>query len=89
MSKLFIDDRAIEFMKNALAKEKAQAMRLFISGGGCCKQFELTLVKKALAGDVTFRQGDVTIHIEKELVDNTGAIRIGFDEQKGLIIDFE
>ena len=89
MSKLFIDDRAIEFMKNALEKEKAKAMRLFISGGGCCKQFELTPAKKALAGDVTFRQGDVTIHIEKELVDNTSAIRIGFDEQKGLIIDFE
>ena len=89
MSKLFIDDRAIEFMKNALAKDNAEAMRLFISGGGCCKQFELTPVKKALAGDVTFRQDDVTIHIEKELVDDTKAIRIGFDEQKGLIIDFE
>ncbi len=89
MSKLFIDDRAMEFIKDALAKENADAMRIFISGGGCCKQFEITPVKKALAGDVTFRQGDFTVHIEKELVDNAKAIKIGFDKQKGLIIDFE
>ena len=89
MSKLFIDDKAIEFMKKALAKENAQAMRIFISGGGCCKQFEIAPVKKALKGDVTYTQGGVKVHIEKELVSSTVSIGIKFDEQKGLIIDFE
>ncbi len=89
MSKLFIDDRAIEFMKEALAKENAQAMRIFISGGGCCKQFEITPVKKALTGDITYTQGGVTVHIEKYLADNTRAIEIKFDKQRGLTISFE
>ncbi|GFO95921.1 hypothetical protein ig2599ANME_0103 [groundwater metagenome] len=89
MNNLFIDDRAIEFMKKALESEKASAMRIFTSGGGCCKQFELTPVKKALTGDVMFRQGGVTVHIEKEIAQNTGSIRIKFDEQKGLLIEFE
>ena len=89
MSKLFIDDRAIEFIKKALAKENAPAMRIFISGGGCCKQFEMAPVKKALAGDVTFTQGGITVHIEKELADNTEYIGIKFDEQRGLLVELE
>ncbi|VVB85406.1 Uncharacterised protein [uncultured archaeon] len=89
MSKLFIDRRAIEFMKKALAKENAPAMRIFISGGGCCKQFEITPVKKALSGDVTYRQEGIIVHIANELAENTSSIKIGFDERKGLSIDFE
>jgi len=89
MKHLFIDDRAIEFMKKALVSVKASAVRIFTSGGGCCKQFELTPVKKALTGDVTFRQGGVTIHIEKEIAQNTDSIWIKFGEQKGLLIEFE
>ncbi len=89
MSKLFIDDRAIEFIKKALAKENAPAMRIFISGGGCCKQFEMAPVKKALAGDVMFTQGGITVHIEKELADNTEYIGIKFDEQRGLLVELE
>lgn len=89
MSKLFIDDRAIEFIKKALAKENAPAMRIFISGGGCCKQFEMAPVKKALAGDVTFTRDGLTVHIEKELAENIEYIRVKFDEQKGLLVEFE
>ncbi len=89
MNNLFIDDRAIEFMKNALAREKASAMRIFISGGGCCKQFELAAVNKALTGDVTFTQDGLSLHIEKEIAENTVTLRIRFNEQKGLIIEFE
>jgi Fe-S cluster assembly iron-binding protein IscA len=89
MSKLFIDDRAIEFIKKALAKENAPAMRIFISGGGCCKQFEMAPVKKALAGDVTFTQDWLTVHIEKGLADNTEYIGIKFDEQRGLLVELE
>ncbi len=89
MNNLFIDDRAIEFIKKALESERAQAIRIFTSGGGCCKQFELTPVKKALTGDVTFRQGGVTVHVEKEIAQNTGSIRVKSDEKKGLLIEFE
>ncbi len=89
MSKLFIDEEALGFIKKALSRENAQAMRVFISGGGCCKLFELAPVEKALAGDITYRQSGVTVHIEKELVENTSTISIRFDEQKGLTIYFE
>ncbi|MFH1323310.1 MAG: hypothetical protein ABIH80_05730 [Methanobacteriota archaeon] len=89
MNNLFIDDRAIEFMKKAIESEKASAMRIFTSGGGCCKQFELTPVRKALTGDVTFWQGCIAVHIEKEIAQNTGSIWIKFDEHKGLLIEFE
>ncbi len=89
MTRLLIDDKAIELMKKALAKENAKAMRIFMSGGGCCKLFEIAAVKKALTGDITFRKNEITIYIEKELVDNTSIIEIKFDEQKGLLIDFK
>lgn len=89
MSKLFIDGRAIEFIRKALAKENAPAMRIFISGGGCCKQFEMAPVRKALAGDVTFRQGGITVYMEKELADIAQSISIRADEKRGLLIEFE
>ncbi|MFA4935852.1 MAG: hypothetical protein WC568_08460 [Candidatus Methanoperedens sp.] len=87
MSKLFIDDNAIELIKKELVKEHAYAMRIFTGGGGCCKRFEITPVKKPLAGDVTIIQGGINIFIEKELVDSAKAIEIKLDENKGLLIN--
>ncbi len=88
MSKLFIDDRAIEFIKKALEDEKSDAIRIFVSGGGCCKRFEIMPVKKSLAGDVTYRFGGIIVHIDKELA-GTGSIDIRFEEKKGLVINFK
>jgi len=88
MNNLFIDDRAIEFMKKAIENEKASAMRIFTSGGGCCKQFELIPVNKALAGDVVFMEGGITVYIEKTIADNTGTLSINFNENKRLLIEF-
>jgi len=88
MNNLFIDDRAIEFMKKVIETEKASAMRIFTSGGGCCKQFEITPVNKALTGDVAFMEGGITIYIEKTIADNTGTVSINFNEKKGLLIEF-
>ena len=87
MTKLLIDETAIELMKNELKKENAYAMRIFIGGGGCCKRFEIIPVKKALAGDVAFMQGGLRILVEKEIAENTSAIGIKYDERKGLLID--
>lgn len=86
MSKLIMEGNAIQLIKKELAKENAPAMRIFTSGG-CCSRFEIAPVKKALSGDVTFMQGGIKIYIEKELAENTSAIDIKFDEQKGLIIE--
>lgn len=88
MNDLFIDDRAIEFMKKAIESEKASAMRIFTSGGGCCKQFEITPVYKALTGDVAFIEGGITVYVEKAIADNTGTVSINFNEKKGLLIEF-
>ncbi len=89
MSKLFIDNKAIELIKNALENEKSDAIRIFMGGGGCCRRFEMVPVKKPLTGDVTFRQGGITVYVEKELAEHASAINIRFEEQKGLTIDFE
>ncbi len=89
MNNLFIDDRAIEFMKKALVSEKASSMRIFTGGGGCCKRFEFAAVNKPLTGDSTFEQGGITLNIEKEIADNTVSLWIKFDEQKGLLLEFE
>lgn len=88
MSKLIMDNGAIEFIKEALAKEHAKAMRIFISGGGCCRQFEISPGEKALTGDVSYSQGGIKVYIEKELVDNTSSIEIKFDHNRGLLIEF-
>ena len=87
MTKLLIDDTAIELIRKELIKENAFAIRIFIGGGGCCKHFEIIPVKKALSGDVTFMQGGIRILVEKEIAENTSGIRIKFDEHKGLLID--
>jgi Fe-S cluster assembly iron-binding protein IscA len=89
MNRFFIDDKAIEFLRKALEKEKSPEMRVFISGGGCCKQLEITPVKKALAGDVTCDEKGIKVNIEKQIADNTDSIEILFDEKKGLLIYFE
>lgn len=89
MNKLFIDNNAIELIKKELMKENASAMRIFTAGGGCCKRFEIALVKKALAGDTEFDRDGIKVYIEKELVDNSSAIDIRFDKKKGLIIEFQ
>jgi len=88
MTDLFIDDKAIRFMKKVLAKENTCDVRIFTGGGGCCKRFEITPVRKPLPGDVTYQRGGITIHVERALVDNTEAIDIRFEEPKGLIINF-
>ncbi len=87
MSRFIIDDRAVEFIKETMKKEDAQAVRIFISGGGCCRRLEITPVKKALSGDATYTRGGITVHIEKGLVDNASTVEINFDEQKGLLIN--
>ncbi len=89
MNNLFIDDRAIVFLKDELAKESASAVRIFTCGGGCCSRFQLSPVNKALKGDVTYKMGGITVQIEKEIAENTALIRIKFDEQKGLFMEFE
>ena len=83
---LFIDENALALIKKELLKENAPAMRIF-TRGGCCDRFELMPVKKPLAGDVAYEQGEIKVYIEKELAENTSAIEIKFDEQKGLIIE--
>ena len=88
MNNLFIDDRAIEFMKKAIETEKASAMRIFTSGGGCCKHFEIKPVNKALKGDVEFKEGGITVYVEKVIADNTEIVSIYFNEKKGLLIEF-
>ena len=88
MNNLFIDDRAIEFMKKAIETEKASAMRIFTSGGGCCKHFEIKPVNKALKGDFEFMEGGITVYVEKAIADNTGTVSINFNEKKGHLIEF-
>jgi Fe-S cluster assembly iron-binding protein IscA len=87
MTELLIDDTAIELIKKELTQENAFAMRIFIGGGGCCKRFEIIPVKKALAGDVAFMKSGLRILVEKEIVENTSAIGIKYDQHKGLLID--
>lgn len=82
---MFIDDKAIRFIKEILKKENADAVRIFTSGGGCCKRFEITPIKKAISGDVVYKKDGLCIYIEKELVD----ISIRLDEKRGLVIEFK
>lgn len=86
---LFIDDKSIEFIKERTKKENVQAVRIFIAGGGCCKRPEIITIRKALAGDTTYERDGVKIYLEKGLAESSSAIDIKFDEQKGLIIEFQ
>ena len=87
MNDLIIGDKAIGYIQQHLRDENAKAMRIFIGGGGCCARLEITPVEKALAGDVTYERGGVTIHVDKALVEGAFSIEIGFDEKRGLLID--
>ncbi|NIA03112.1 MAG: uroporphyrinogen-III synthase, partial [Nitrospirae bacterium] len=40
MSDLFIEDDAVQIIKDELAKAEKKAVRIFISGGGCCPALE-------------------------------------------------
>ncbi|MBN2488680.1 MAG: hypothetical protein JXA98_06605 [Methanosarcinaceae archaeon] len=87
MSDLIIDDNAVEHIRKYIEEENAEAVRLFIGGGGCCERFEIAFVKNALACDVTYERNGVKLHVEKALVDNTSAIEIKYDEHRGLLIN--
>ncbi len=87
MTRLLIDEQAIEHLARELKREKASAMRIFTAGGGCCKRFEITPVEKALLGDQTFVQGGIRIFVEKEIAESSSGIHIKYDEQKGLLLD--
>ncbi len=84
-----MDNRSIDLIKERIKKEKVQAMRIFIAGGGCCKRPEIIPVGKALAGDAIYECNGIRIYIEKGLAENSLAIEIKFEEQKGLIIEFQ
>ncbi len=87
MNDLIIGDKAIGYIQQHLRDENAKAMRISIGGGGCCSRLEITPVQKALAGDVTYERGGVTIHVDKALVKGASSIEIGFDEKRGLLIN--
>ncbi|MCX9083719.1 MAG: hypothetical protein OIN87_02850 [Candidatus Methanoperedens sp.] len=87
MTELVIDDASIEILKKELLKCDASALRIFIGGGGCCKRFEIVMVKKALTGDVTFKHGELRIFVEKEIALRSSKIEITNDEHKGLLIN--
>lgn len=87
MSDLIINDKAIKYIQQHLRDKSAKEMRIFIGGGGCCSRFEITPVKKALAGDVTYKRSDLTIHVDKTLIESASSIEIGFDENRGLLIN--
>ncbi|MGP8320084.1 MAG: hypothetical protein ACT6FD_04755 [Methanosarcinaceae archaeon] len=87
MGDLIIDEKAIGHIKQHLRDKSAKEMRIFIGGGGCCSRFEITPVKKALAGDVTYKRSDLTIHVDKTLIESASSIEIGFDEKRGLLIN--
>lgn len=87
MSNFIIDEKAITYIQNYLKGEDAKAMRIFISGGGCCSRLEITPVQKALAGDVTYERDGVTIYVDKALVEGASSIEIKFDEKQGLLIN--
>ncbi|MCL7410891.1 MAG: hypothetical protein M8350_03650 [Methanosarcinaceae archaeon] len=84
---LIIDDKAIAHLQQRLIDENADAMRIFVSGGGCCSRIEITPVEKELAGDITYERGGVTIHVDKALFEDTSSIEIEFDEKRGLLMN--
>ena len=86
---LTIDDKSITHLQQRLIDENANAMRIFVSGGGCCSRIEITPVEKALAGDVTYERGGVAIHVDKALFEGTSSIRLEFDEKKGLLMNLD
>jgi uroporphyrinogen-III synthase len=86
MSDLFIEDDAVQVIKDELAKAEKKAVRIFISGGGCCPRLEIRPMDGALSGDVTYHKNGITFHIEKELVLHSSSINVRFNEKRGLLI---
>ncbi|MBE0523080.1 MAG: hypothetical protein IBX40_01900 [Methanosarcinales archaeon] len=86
MSNLFIEDDAVQFIKDELAKTEKKAVRIFLSGGGCCPRLEIRPTDRALSGDVTYNKYDITFHIEKDLVMYSSSINVRFNEKRGLLI---
>jgi uroporphyrinogen-III synthase len=85
-SDLFIEDDAVQVIKDELAKTEKKAVRIFISGGGCCPRLEIRPMDGALSGDVTYHKNGITFHIEKELVLHSSSINVRFNEKRGLLI---
>ncbi|MCL7415217.1 MAG: hypothetical protein M8349_04040 [ANME-2 cluster archaeon] len=86
MTELIIDDKAIEFIKAELEKENSPAVRLSVTGGGCCQQLGIATVEKEIARDVKHIEKGVTFHVEKYLNDNTSSIDITFDDERKMLI---
>ena len=87
MNEFHIDNRSLQIIKEELAEENADAVRIYMVGGGCCQRFEMALVHTAPDGDVQCKMGGVTFYVEKNLADTTSAIHIRFDKRRGLLID--
>jgi uroporphyrinogen-III synthase len=86
MSDLYIEDNAVQVIKDELAKAEKKAVRIFISGGGCCPRLEIRPMDGALSGDVTYHKNGITFYIEKDLVLHSSSINVRFNEKRGLLI---
>lgn len=87
MRDIVIDDEAVRVMRDYMDRENADALRVFIGGGGCCRWLEVAGVRGALAGDVTYEARGMTLHVDRALVEAASVMKISFDEQKGLLVD--
>ncbi|MBW6518587.1 MAG: hypothetical protein K0A89_11200 [ANME-2 cluster archaeon] len=86
MTKLIVDDKAIEFIRAELEKEQSPAVRLSITGGGCCQQLGIATVEKEIARDVKYIEKGVTFHVEKYLDSNASSIEITLDEERQMLL---
>ena len=86
MTKLIVEDKAIAFIKAELEKEKSPAVRLSVTGGGCCQQLGIATVEKEIARDVKHIEKGVTFHVEKYLNDNASSIEINLDEERKMLM---
>jgi Fe-S cluster assembly iron-binding protein IscA len=86
MTKLTVDDKAIEFIKAELEKEQSPAVRLSVTGGGCCQHLGITTVEKEIARDVKHIEKGVTFHVEKYLDDNASSIEIHLDDERKMLM---
>ena len=86
MSDLFIEDDAVRVIKDELTKAEKKAVRIFISGGGCCPRLEIRPMDAALSGDLTYHKNGITFYIENDLVLHSSSINVRFNEKRGLLI---
>jgi Fe-S cluster assembly iron-binding protein IscA len=87
MCEISVDADALGRLKEYMVEEGADAIRIFIAGGGCCRWVEVAAVRGALAGDVRYDVGGVTLYVERALVEGVSRLRIHLDEGKGLCMD--